>query len=166
MDSSAAAAPTGEVLCVNTFNVDASPGKLVALLSPTSVEQVRAGWLTLVPSFEEGCDVVQLPESAGFRATNKHGSWMWVTDIACVQGQAPTVFSCRVYVSEPEEPAGARPSKHMFTVVQTWTLALREGGATVERKFTDFVGSEGTREFLLGGMIAKENENVVTALAE
>jgi hypothetical protein len=38
-------------------------------------------------------------------------------------------------------------------------------GCTVERKFTDFDGSETLRGFLLGGMIDAENANVKAALA-
>jgi hypothetical protein len=151
------------LLTVATFEVDAPRDEVVARLSPSSPEDVRAGWLALVPGFEPDCEVVMVDEGSGFRATNAGGAWMWVTDIASSLGEAEAaVYTCRVYVSDAEDGAPARPTKYIFTVVQTWTVTPRAGGgAVIERKFTSFDGGDGIKRFLLGGMIDKENANVV-----
>merc|ERR1712224_987852 len=72
----------GEVLCVAMFDVDASVEDVVNYLS------TPAGWIKIVPGFEEGCEVVMLDESSGFRATTQKNNWMWVTDIASVPSSA------------------------------------------------------------------------------
>ena len=153
----------GDVLTVDTFDVDATADDLVGLLSAPT------GWAKIVPGFEDDCEVVLLEESQGFRMTTAAKNWMWLTDMSTEKG---AVFSVRITVTDPEENPGQRPTSKLFSVIQTWTLTPKDkeagdgnGGCTVERKFTQYDGSDELRGFLLGGMIAKENQHVRDALA-
>jgi hypothetical protein len=145
-----------DVLKVDTFDVDASADEVVGLLSAPS------GWAKIVPGFAADPESVMLEASQGFRMTTMQNNWMWVTDLATQEGP---VLSVRITVTDPEEDPGPRPKTKLFTVIQTWTLTPKDAGCTIERKFTEYDGSEQLRGFLVSMMIDKENRFVVETLA-
>ena len=154
-EGAAGTAEEGAVLYVSTFDVDATPDAVVDYLSAPAGWLVFVPGFAAGCEVVELGDTA----AAGFRATTGSNNWMWVTDIATFRREGggagsgvaatsesgvggagdangPTtsdggtvVFTCRITVTDPEEGSPVRPTAHIFTVLQTWTLTPRRFGA-------------------------------------